>query len=147
MFTRARDQFWQDLQELHSPVNPAGSLATSFAVGTLLSFIPLPVVDTILLGLVLARFKRLNRASIFIARLIWNDLLVFTLYGPGYKLGTALVMSVLGSDGDLPGLGIRAAPLFGFTTGIVVLSGGMTLAGYLAFLIGIKLYRAHFGCD
>ena len=141
---RAREQFWQDLQELRCAVHPAGSLAFSFAVGTLLSFIPVPLLDTILVGLVLARFKGLNRAPVFMARLIWNDLLVFPLYGPGYKLGTALVLPVLGSDPELPGLGIKAAPLLSFTTGLVVLATGTALGGYLAFLIGIKLYRAHF---
>ena len=145
--TRARDQFWLQLRELHSPVHSADSLAAAFAVGTMLSFIPVPVLDTILVGLVLSRYKGLNRASIFLARLIWNDLLVFPLYGPGYKLGSTLILPIIGPDLEIPGLSVPALPFLGFIIGAVILSVSMALAGYLAFLIGIKVYRAYFECD
>lgn len=142
-FARARIQFSQEIQELRDPAHSAAKLAAAFALGTLLSFIPVPVLDTILVGMILARFKQVNRAPLFMARLIWNDFLVFPLFGPGYKLGSALLESLMGIDTELPaGVDMAVNPLLSFMLGGVILAVSLTLLGYFAFLLAIKLYRA-----
>jgi uncharacterized protein (DUF2062 family) len=139
----ARQQFARDMVELRDPALPARQLAAAFAVGTVLSFIPVPLLDTILVGAVLARFRQLNRASLFLARLIWNDLLVFPLYGPGYRLGSAVVQALIGAEPNLPVLGYSAVPLFSFVTGAVLMSVWATLSAYLVFLLVVKTFRSH----
>lgn len=139
----AHGQLVRDLAELRNPSLPASGLAAAFAVGTLLSFIPVPLLDTILVAAVLARFRQLNRASLFMARLIWNDLLVIPLYGPGYRLGSAVVQALIGAEPQLPGLGYSPAPLFSFLTGAVLMSSWATIFAYLLFFLALKVYRIY----
>jgi uncharacterized protein (DUF2062 family) len=138
---QVRSLFWQELKELRNPTHSAGGLAAAFALGTLLSFIPVPLLDSMLVGMVLARFKQVNRAALLMARLIWNDLLVFPLYGPGYRLGSAVLAPVMAADGDLAGMGTVVAPLLSFTVGSIIIATGVAAAGYVLFLLGIQLYR------
>ena len=138
---RARRLFRQELQELQNPVHSARNLAAAFALGTLLSFIPIPVLDSMLVGLVLVRFKQVNRAPLFMARLLWNDLLVFPLYGPGYRLGSALLVPLMSAGPDTPGVGTAVAPLLSFTLGGMLVAAGFAAAGFVVFYLGISLYR------
>lgn len=131
----------EELRLLRDPALPAKQLAAAFALGTLISFIPVPVLDSLLVGLVLTRGKQINRAAIFIARLVWNDFLVYPLFGPGYRLGSALVapltngpQPILGGSAVTAALSILAATL--------ILAAAAASAGYLLFLLGLRLYRA-----
>ncbi len=140
--TLARERFREELQELRNPAHPAGSLAAAFALGTLLSFIPIPIMDSLLVGILLTRFKQLNRASLFIARLIWNDFLIFPLYGPGYRLGSAVIGPTMSAQYQVPGVGTAVTPLLSFITGTFILAISVTLFAYCTFLLGICLYRS-----
>jgi len=132
-----RSIFWQELKELRNPAHSAGGLAAAFALGTLLSFIPVPLLDSMLVGMVLARFKQVNRAALLLARLIWNDLLVLPFYGPGYRLGSTVLAPVTAADGVLAAV----APLLSFTLGSIIMTIGVVMASYILFLLVIQLYR------
>ena len=54
-FDRTRVQFGQEIKELRAPAHSAKKLAAAFAVGTFLSFIPIPLLDTMLVGMILTR--------------------------------------------------------------------------------------------
>jgi hypothetical protein len=58
---RTQALFLQELLELINPANSAAGLAAAFALGTLLSFIPLPVLDSMMVGVVLARHSSLRQ--------------------------------------------------------------------------------------
>lgn len=129
-----------ELHALRNPAQPVGELAAAFALGTLISFIPVPILDTLLVGLVFTRLKRINRAPIFIARVIWNDLLVYPLYGPGYRLGSALVVPIVsGSQSALGGSAVTAVS--SLLVAVLILSIIASSAGYLLFYVGLKWLR------
>ena len=136
--TRARDQFWRELAALGSPLHPAGSLAAAFALGTLISFIPVPVLDSLLVAFVLARCKQVNRAAIFMSRLIWNDLLVFPLYAPGYRLGAQLVRPMVNPEAPLPGI---FTSILSFAVGSTILAASASICAFCAFLLVVNLLR------
>jgi hypothetical protein len=80
-----------DLRALLSPGQPPAPLVAAAILGTLLSFIPAPFVDTLLLGLIITRFKKVNRSALLAARFLWNDLVVLPLYVPGFRFGMSLL--------------------------------------------------------
>ncbi len=141
--TKARSQFGQELKELRSPQHSAANLAAAFALGTMLSFIPVPLLDSMLVALIVTRFKQVNRASLFMARLLWNDLVVFPFYGPGYRIGAALLKPFISANPPLPGWETTARSLLSLTLGSVILAVGLAAAGYSLFLLGITLYRSN----
>ncbi len=80
-----------DLRALLSPGQPPAPLVAAAILGTLLSFIPAPFVDTLLVGLIFTRFKKVNRSALLAARFLWNDLVVLPLYVPGFRFGMSLL--------------------------------------------------------
>jgi uncharacterized protein (DUF2062 family) len=87
----ALKQLLTDFRQLGHAQQSPGLLAAAFALGTLLSFIPAPFLDTLLVGLIVTRFPQVNRPALLSARFIWNDLIVVPLYAPGFRLGMALL--------------------------------------------------------
>jgi len=138
---RVRILFQQELRELQNPAHSAKKLAAAFALGTLLSFIPVPLLDSMLVGVVLTRFKQVHRAPLFIARLLWNDLLVFPIYGPAYRLGSALLAPLLHSSPEMPGVRSAVAPLLNFTLGSILMATSAAAAGYMLFWLAVQLLR------
>ncbi len=135
---RTRHQLWRELQALGSPVHPAGRLAAAFALGTLISFVPVPFLDSLLLALVLAKYKQVNRAAIFMSRLIWNDLLVFPLFAPGYRLGSELVQPLVNPAPSVPGIFMS---ILSFAVGSTILAVSATICGFCVFLLVVNLLR------
>ena len=76
---------------LLSPNQAAGPVLLAFALGTLLSFIPAPLIDSVLVGVILARFRHVNRAALIAARIVWNDLVVIPLYLPAYRFSLSIL--------------------------------------------------------
>ncbi len=85
-------------QELLKAIDSPLGLATAFALGTLTSFFPVPVLDSLLAVVLAAKFARLNKTAIFMARVVWNDLLVIPLYAPGLKVGQWVLTAVLSTE-------------------------------------------------
>jgi hypothetical protein len=81
----------QDLRSLLSPGQAPAPLVGAAILGTMLSFIPAPFVDTLLVGFIFARFRSVNRSALLAARVLWNDLIVIPLYLPGFRFGMSLL--------------------------------------------------------
>ena len=139
--SESRNLFQKEIQDLQNPANSAWKLAAAFALGTLLSFIPLPMLDSMLVGMVLIRFKQVNRGALLMARLLWNDLVVFPLYGPGYRLGSMIMVPLLDAKSEMAGMGTAVEPVLSLTLGGLILAFGLTVAGYVMFLLGIQMWR------
>lgn len=80
-----------DIRALLQPGQSATPLVLSAVLGTLLSFMPAPILDTLLVGIIFARFRQINRSALLAARLVWNDFVVVPLYVPGYRFGMSLL--------------------------------------------------------
>lgn len=131
-----------DLKSFLKMEQAPAALAVAFALGTLLSFIPVPILDTLFVGAILNRYKQLNRAALLCARFIWNDLVVVPLYVPGFRLGMALLKPIVDTD---QAFAVSAAA---FALGIAVLAVAATLAGTL-LIVSLYLmvrWRRFWGC-
>lgn len=113
---RLRQSAIQDLTDLAQANEAPTVLALAFALGTILSFVPVPLLDSLLLLFILSHFKQVNRPALLAARVVWNDLVVVPLYVPGYRLGTNVLASLpFGSAAD-------ATPLAAFAIGCLALA-------------------------
>lgn len=104
--------------------------ALSFAIGTLISFIPLPVIDTLLASFILLKSKQINKLAFLAARVVWNDLIVYPLYVPSFKLGSSAVTSL----GGIPTSFFMETDLIvwiaSFSMGMIILAVLATAASY-----------------
>ena len=66
---------------------PAGEMATAFAAGTLVSTIPLPLLDMAIAAFIMRRYDRLPRAPFFTAMALTNNLVMAPLYASTPKVG------------------------------------------------------------
>lgn len=129
----------QDLQGLSQPDQTPGPIASSFALGTLLSFIPAPVLDTMLVGIILRRAKRINRPALLAARLVWNDLLVIPLYAVGYRLGTSII--ALGPDTGSRTIPVAIAFLLGLLLLALIASSFSALTVFALYALFLSMRR------
>ena len=51
-------------------------IVIAVALGTILGFMPAPFLDSLLVGVIFARFRQINRSALLAARIVWNDLIV-----------------------------------------------------------------------
>jgi len=65
----------------------AKALASSFAMGTLISVLPTPGLNFLLAAFLLTRFKQLNKAALLAAVGVWNGFVVAPLYALSYQVG------------------------------------------------------------
>ena len=114
---------YHDSKKLLQPGQTPAPLAAAYALGTMLSFLPLPVVDTLLVGIILARSGQVNKPALLAARLIWNDIVVLPLYVTGFRLGMTFLGTMTIDDSGF------AAQFIAFLLGVVVLSTVAALAG------------------
>ena len=73
--------------EMTAAEAPAGEMATAFAAGTLVSTIPLPLVDMAIAAFIMRRYDRLPRAPFFTAMALTNNLVMAPLYASTPKVG------------------------------------------------------------
>jgi uncharacterized protein (DUF2062 family) len=112
-----------DLRILFQPDQTPAPLVIAVALGTILSFIPAPFLDSLLVGLIIARFKKINRSALIASRIVWNDLIVVPLYVPGFRFGMQLVEPFLVKE---PTFTIK---IIGFSLGLMFMT---TLATILS---------------
>jgi len=62
-------------------------MATAFAAGTLISTIPVPLVDMAIAAFVMRRFTKLPRAPFFTAMALTNNIVMAPLYASTPKVG------------------------------------------------------------
>ena len=119
-------------QEFLQAADSPPALAAAFALGTLTSFFPVPILDSLLAVGLTVRFERLNKSAIFMARLVWNDLLVVPLYAPGFRVGQYVVTAVLDTQGPILIAHSQFLWLLCFLAGVAILA---SFAALLCFLI------------
>lgn len=110
-----------DLRVLLQPDQAPAPLVVSAALGTVISFIPAPFLDSLLIGLVIARFRKINRSALIASRIVWNDLIVVPLYVPGFRFGMRLVEPFSVND---PSFGLK---IMGFSLGLLFLTTAATI--------------------
>ncbi len=84
---RIRREALAHWREMTAAEAPAGEMATAFAAGTLVSTIPLPLVDMAIAAFIMRRYDRLPRAPFFTAMALTNNLVMAPLYASTPKVG------------------------------------------------------------
>jgi hypothetical protein len=136
---RALDEcILSDFRILLKPDQAPAPLIVAVAIGTILSFIPAPFLDSLLVGLIIARFRKINRSALIASRIVWNDLVVVPLYVPGFRFGMQLVEPF---SLNVPTFAIKT---IGFSLGLLFLTTTATIlsAGLMFALVSI-LNRWH----
>lgn len=75
---------WQQMIHAEAPVIV---LAAAFAVGTLVSMVPVPVIDMMIAALVMRLLHRLPRGPIVAAMALWNSFIMAPLYATSPRVG------------------------------------------------------------
>ncbi len=107
------------------------AMASSFALGTLISVLPTPGFNIALAALLAARFKQLNKASLLAAVGVWNGFVVAPLYALSYQLGEMMFGTM---PTELMGMPLQVAVmslLKGFLVGNVLIALVITAVSYL----------------
>lgn len=89
---------WQQMVRADAPVL---ALAAAFAIGTLVSMVPVPVIDMMVAALVMRRLQRLPRGPMMAAMALWNSFIMAPLYATSPRVGGA-VLAGAASRGHLP---------------------------------------------
>jgi len=84
---RARCEVRRHWREMAESEAPSATLAATFATGTLISTIPVPLVDMALAAFVMRRFSHLPRAPFFAAMALTNNLVMAPLYASTPRVG------------------------------------------------------------
>lgn len=129
------EQFLLDLKTILQPGQAPLPLILAVALGTMLSFVPAPFLDSLLVGIILARYRQINRPLVLAARMVWNDLIVVPLYVPGFRLGMRF-LQILAVDNGTPQVRIA-----GFALGVVALASAATIASVLSMFCLLLLLR------
>ncbi len=132
--TQARAH-WREMVEAEAP---AGTLATAFAVGTLISTIPVPLVDMAVAAWVTRRFDRMPRAPFFTGMAVANNLVMAPLYASTPRVG-GLALGWLATHTPL------AAPeafLIRILVGYLLIAAGLALGSYVLANTGFRGYQA-----
>lgn len=126
---------WREMTESDLP---AGTLALAFAIGTLISTIPVPLVDMALAAYVLRRFAgRLPRAPFFGGMAVANNLVMAPLYASTPRVG-GLALGWLATHTPL------AAPeafLVRIFVGYLLIAAGLALGSFVLAQTGFRGYR------
>lgn len=145
LLTTARDRLHAQWQELLQAADAPHDAARSFAIGTSLNFMPLPALDVILAGLLLAKYKRLNRSALLLAFAVWNNFVVLPLYASGYKLGGAIVSATVPTAALAPApeahlVYATALLVLNFLVGNLIVATLAVSSGYVTVFTLLKLY-------
>ena len=126
---------WQEMTESDLP---AGTLAWAFAFGTLISTIPVPLVDMALAAFVMRRFgERLPRAPFFGGMAVANNLIMAPLYASTPKVG-GLALGWLATHTPV------AAPeafLARILVGYLLIAAGLALGSFMLAQTGFRGYQ------
>lgn len=135
------EQVVAPVQELRTAGLTPDEVARAFAVGTAVSFLPIPAVDLLLATLLVMRW-RLNKAAVMVALALWNDAVILPLYAPGLKLGRVLASTLVHLPAE-PTVWQRAAVAgLQFALGNAVLAAVVTLAAYFTVRTGLSASRS-----
>jgi hypothetical protein len=135
---RARSEAHTHWREMVEAEAPAGALAAAFAIGTLISTIPVPLVDMALAGYVLRRYAHLPRAPFFVAMAMTNNIVMAPLYASTPKVGGL----ALGWMADHTAVALPQALLVRVLVGWLLIALGLALASFVLANTGFRGYKA-----
>lgn len=135
---RARDEARNNWREMVEAEAPAGTLATAFAAGTLISTIPVPLVDMALAAWVTRRYAEMPRAPFFTGMALTNNLVMAPLYVSTPKLG-GFVLGWLAVNTPLVA---PEALLLQIMVGYLLIALGLALASFVLASTGFRGYQA-----
>ncbi|MBP6786175.1 MAG: DUF2062 domain-containing protein [Candidatus Promineofilum sp.] len=135
---RLRDEMRRNWQEMAAADAPAGKMATAFTVGTVISTIPVPLVDMALAAYVTRRYDEMPRAPFLTGMAVANNLVMAPLYAATPKVG-GLALYWLASH-----LAVAApeALLLRIIVGYLLIALGLGLAAFVLSSTGFRGYQA-----
>lgn len=136
-FEAIRHEVSNNWKELAAAEAPAGTLAAAFAVGTLISTIPIPLVDMALAAYVTRRFDDMPRAPFFSGMALANNLVMAPLYASTPRVG-GLALGWLAAHTPV------AAPeafLLRILVGYLLIALGLALGSYVLANTGFRGYQ------
>jgi hypothetical protein len=135
---RARHEVRSNWREMVEAEAPAGTLATAFATGTLVSTIPVPLVDMAVAAYIMRRFAEFPRAPFFAGMAVANNLVMAPLYASTPKVGGA----ALGWLASHTPVTAPEALLVRILVGYLLIALGMALASFILANTGFRGYKA-----
>ena len=132
-----RHEVVQQWREMVAAEAPAGEMARAFAAGTLVSTIPVPMVDMAIAAFVMRRFSRLPRAPFFAAMAITNNLVMAPLYASTPRLG-GLALGWMA--GHTP-VALPEALVVRVLVGYLLIAAGLGLGSFLLANTGFWGYQ------
>ena len=126
---------WREMVEAEAP---AGTLATAFAAGTLISTIPVPLVDMAIAAYVTKRFERMPRAPFFTGMALTNNLVMAPLYASTPKVG-GLALGWLATHTPMVA---PEAFLVRILVGYLLIALGLALGSFVLANTGFRGYKA-----
>ena len=135
---RLRDEVRTNVSEMLAAEAPAGTLATAFAAGTLISTIPVPLVDMALAAYVTKRYSEMPRAPFFTGMALANNLFMAPLYASTPKVG-GLALHWLASNTPIIA---PEAFLIRILVGYLLIALGLALGSYVLASTGFRSYQA-----
>jgi len=126
------------LHEMADADTPAGTMATAFAAGTLISTIPVPLVDMAVAAYVMRRFSRLPRAPFFSGMALANNLVMAPLYASTPRVG-GYALNVLATHTPVVA---PEAWLLRVLVGYLIIAVSMALASFVVANTGFHGYQA-----
>jgi hypothetical protein len=136
--TRLREETVSTWRELLEAEASAGTLATAFATGTLVSTIPVPLVDMAVAAYVARRFSSLPRAPFLAGMMVANNLVMAPLYASTPRVGGA-VLGWLSRHAELP---LWNALPVQILIGYLLIASGMAMASFVLAGTGFRSYKA-----
>lgn len=126
---------WREMVDAEAP---AGTLALAFATGTLISTIPVPLVDMALATYVTRRYSAMPRAPFFTGMALANNLVMAPLYASTPKVG-GMALGWLAVNTPLVA---PEAVLIRIIVGYLLIALGLALGSYVLASTGFRGYQA-----
>lgn len=123
---RAIDELKGQWREMVQAEAPVPVLAAAFAVGTLVSMVPVPVVDMMVAALVMRLLHRLPRGPIMTAMAIWNSFIMAPVYATSPKVGGVVI-----AEASAHSVAVPDALAVQVVVGMVLIALGMGLASFV----------------
>ena len=135
---RLRDEARRNWREMVEAEAPAGTMATAFTVGTVISTIPVPLVDMALAAYVTRRYEEMPRAPFLTGMAVANNLVMAPLYAATPKVGgMALYWLATHTPVTAP-----EAVLLRIIVGYLLIALGFGLAAFVLSATGFRGYQA-----
>jgi len=129
-----RQEVVNQWREMAAAEAPAGDMARAFTAGTLVSTIPVPMVDMAIAAFVMRRFSRLPRAPFFAAMALTNNLVMAPLYASTPRVGGYALQWMAGHTPVVAPEAFLVRVLVGY----VLIALGLGLGSYIVANTGFR---------